>query len=180
MARGYHATGLNQIVQGSMAPKGSLYFHFPGGKEEIVSAAIQLAGEWTCARVKEILDKEGTVADAMAEVAMHFAHMQKESYFAHGCALASVGQELTGSDKRLLKAVKEGFVAWRQLFVNRFIQAGFAAEDAENWADFSLSTIEGAQMLSKAQRDTRPLVASAKLLHQLIDKAEADHQRAGQ
>ena len=42
--RGYAASGLNEIVARSGAPKGSLYFHFPGGKEELAIAAMEHAG----------------------------------------------------------------------------------------------------------------------------------------
>ena len=34
--RGYHGTSLNDILSASGAPRGSLYFHFPGGKDQLV------------------------------------------------------------------------------------------------------------------------------------------------
>ena len=34
--RGYHGTSLNDILSASAAPRGSLYFHFPGGKDQLV------------------------------------------------------------------------------------------------------------------------------------------------
>ncbi len=38
--QGYASTGLNQILQESGAPKGSLYHYFPGGKEQLGLAAV--------------------------------------------------------------------------------------------------------------------------------------------
>ena len=43
--QGFHGTGLQQVLEASGAPRGSLYFHFPGGKEEIGETALTIAGE---------------------------------------------------------------------------------------------------------------------------------------
>ena len=54
--QGYPATGLNEIVKESGAPKGSLYYYFPDGKEQIVSEAVLFAG--SIDRRLYALDKE--------------------------------------------------------------------------------------------------------------------------
>ena len=33
--KGFHATSINDIVERSQAPKGSLYYYFPDGKDQI-------------------------------------------------------------------------------------------------------------------------------------------------
>ena len=43
--QGYHGTALQDILAAGGSPRGSLYFHFPKGKEEIGGAALTLAGE---------------------------------------------------------------------------------------------------------------------------------------
>ena len=42
--QGYHGTGLNELLERSEAPRGSLYHYFPGGKEQIGAEAIGRAG----------------------------------------------------------------------------------------------------------------------------------------
>src|SRR5258707_11323130 len=43
--QGYHGTALHDILAASGSPRGSLYFHFPKGKEEIGEAALTMASE---------------------------------------------------------------------------------------------------------------------------------------
>src|SRR3981189_1585399 len=43
--QGYHGTSLHDLLAAGGSPRGSLYFHFPKGKEEIGEAALTLAGE---------------------------------------------------------------------------------------------------------------------------------------
>jgi TetR/AcrR family transcriptional regulator, lmrAB and yxaGH operons repressor len=39
---GYHGVGINDILAEAQAPKGSMYHHFPAGKEEIAAAVVAL------------------------------------------------------------------------------------------------------------------------------------------
>ena len=41
--RSYHATAFSDVVQESGAPRGSIYFHFPGGKQQLAREVIALA-----------------------------------------------------------------------------------------------------------------------------------------
>src|SRR5260221_3950403 len=57
--RGYHATTFSDVVRESGAPRGSTYFHFPGGKQELAREAIAKAGD----EVEELVDEAARHAD---------------------------------------------------------------------------------------------------------------------
>ena len=61
--QGYAATGLNEIVSRSGAPKGSLYFHFPGGKEELAAAAMERTGEELRGAIAAVIAARPRAAD---------------------------------------------------------------------------------------------------------------------
>lgn len=63
--QGYHATGLAEIVATAGAPRGSLYFHFPGGKEELVCAALADAGAAWRARLEAVIEAAPDVGAAV-------------------------------------------------------------------------------------------------------------------
>jgi TetR/AcrR family transcriptional regulator, lmrAB and yxaGH operons repressor len=39
--RGYHATAISDVLERSGAPRGSVYFHFPGGKPQLAVEAAE-------------------------------------------------------------------------------------------------------------------------------------------
>ena len=51
--RGYHAVGLNEICAAGELPKGSVYYHFPKGKEEIAVAVIDVSKEQIANDIRE-------------------------------------------------------------------------------------------------------------------------------
>src|SRR5258708_13218143 len=69
--RGYHATTVSDVVRESGAPRGSTYFHFPGGKQELARAAIARAGDEMEEMVDEAArhaDDPGSLVPALAQI----------------------------------------------------------------------------------------------------------------
>src|SRR3984885_11651941 len=68
--QGYAATGVKQIVTEAQAPFGSIYHHFPGGKEQLGAEAVRTSG-----RLYELLIPAvfGPASDLVTGVRMFFA-----------------------------------------------------------------------------------------------------------
>src|SRR5258708_26004728 len=60
--RGLQATSFAEVLELTGAPRGSVYHHFPGGKDQLVGAAVDRAG----ARALQTLDrKQGASAEEL-------------------------------------------------------------------------------------------------------------------
>ena len=62
--KGPQGASFNEVLQASGAPRGSLYHHFPGGKDELVLAAMDAAGQRAAALLGPV---RGQPADKAAE-----------------------------------------------------------------------------------------------------------------
>src|SRR5882724_13527835 len=67
--RGYHGTALQDILAAGGTPRGSLYFHFPQGKEEIGQAALALGAEAVRAFITQAADTAEDVAGFLTSLA---------------------------------------------------------------------------------------------------------------
>jgi TetR/AcrR family transcriptional repressor of lmrAB and yxaGH operons len=166
--QGYHATGLLQIVQHSGTPKGSMYFHFPGGKDELAAQALrQAATSWRATLSQALSATAGDLAGDLARVCDLLAAELESTAYTHGCPLATVTLE-TAADNPVLRAVAaEQYRGWETLISERLRAEGLAAEQADAAATLVLSSIEGALLLSRAYHDTTPLKRVAALLPRL-------------
>jgi TetR/AcrR family transcriptional regulator, lmrAB and yxaGH operons repressor len=157
--QGYAGTGLNEIVARSQAPKGSLYFHFPGGKEELAVAAMQRTGEQLRAALAAILASSDDLGEALARLLDALGEGLERSDYRDGCPIATVTLELA-SDSHALRAVAtETFDSWLDALHERLLMAGVAVPVAERRALLVLSAIEGALIIARARRDLAPLLA---------------------
>ena len=88
--QGYNATGLNQIAAESGAPKGSIYFHFPGGKEQLAAEAIATSGEGIRRVIQATLSASPDAATAVRTLATGMAAGLAASSYSDGCPIATV------------------------------------------------------------------------------------------
>lgn len=167
--QGYHATGLLQILEQSRTPKGSLYFHFPGGKDELAAAAPrQAASSWRAVLSAVLSATPGDLAGDLARVCDLLAAELESSGYTHGCPLATVTLETAADNPALRGVAAEQYRGWEALISERLCAEGMPAERADAVATLVLSSIEGALLLSRAYHDTAPLERVAALLPRLI------------
>jgi TetR/AcrR family transcriptional repressor of lmrAB and yxaGH operons len=157
--QGYAATGINEIVAISGAPKGSLYFHFPGGKEELAVAAVTHAGEQLERAIGAMLGSSEDLGEVLARLVDALAGGLEASGYADGCPIATVTLEAANSSEAVRRAATAAFDAWLLALKARLIAAGLDPQAAQRRALLVLASIEGALILARAQRELAPLWA---------------------
>ena len=108
-AQGYHATGLNQIITESGSPKGSLYYYFPQGKEELVAEAIARSGRIVEKNIRAGLARNADAAEAIASFVREIAVGVEASHFSAGSPLTTVALETVNSSERLNLVCREAY-----------------------------------------------------------------------
>ena len=171
--RGYHATTFSEVVRESGAPRGSTYFHFPGGKQELAREAIARAGD----EVEEMVDQAARHADDPASLIRAMAQILtsrlERSGYQSGCAIATMVLELAPGDEEFSADFDSVFARWRAALVARFEPLGITPDRAAALADLTISAFEGAAVLSRAARSTEPFNTTIEALISAIDHAAA-------
>src|SRR5262245_4774617 len=110
--RGYHGTGLNEILAESGAPRGSLYFHFPGGKDQLVMEATRLAVDRITSRRREVLASAATPSAALRAFAEGMAALLSETDYRLGCPIAPIVLDGTEEMPDLAVLSRQTFQEW--------------------------------------------------------------------
>jgi TetR/AcrR family transcriptional regulator, lmrAB and yxaGH operons repressor len=166
--QGYHATGVNQILSDAGAPRGSLYFHFPGGKEELAADAVTLAAGSLDAWIAELMAAAPDAVAAVRSVIEMLATQLVDSSYEKGCPVATVSLELTGEHEQLQQACASAYTSWEQTLAERLRADGFTESAAREYATLLLAAIEGALLLARAYRSPHPLQRLAATVSTLL------------
>lgn len=162
--QGYHATGLNQILAASGAPKGSLYYYFPEGKEELTAEAIRRTGLLVATRIKEGLASSDDPYEAIRTFINGIAYHVEASGFRAGGPLMIVAMETAISSERLNNACREAYQLLQDAFQAKLSASGYSHVRATQLATFVMSTIEGGIIVSRTNHSGDPLRNAAEML----------------
>ncbi|WP_379127125.1 TetR/AcrR family transcriptional regulator [Paenibacillus sp. sgz500958] len=163
--QGYHATGLNQIIKDSDSPKGSLYYYFPHGKEELALTCINRTSELVAQKLKRSVDRNLNIVNAMNEFILEMAKEAVDSSFKGVVPFSFwLAVETSCISEELRHACQSVFKDWQEVIKLRLVEEGIAEEEAAGKASVVISLFEGALLQALTYRDEGPLLAAAKMI----------------
>lgn len=168
--QGYAATGTNQIVTTSGAPKGSLYHYFPGGKEQIAEASVAHSGELVRGTLDRLL-QESSPADALRAYARLVAGWLQDSAFRDGSPIATTLLELAPGSTPVTAAGRLVYTSWCQLLAHAMVDAGAPADRADRLGRLAIAALDGALLLARVEQSAEPLLAVMDEVAALCDAA---------
>jgi TetR/AcrR family transcriptional repressor of lmrAB and yxaGH operons len=154
--QGYARTGVSQILTESGAPKGSFYFHFPGGKEQLAVEALRASGSAVVDVLKRLAETSASPAELVDSFIGAEATMLEESGFRQGCPIATVALEMSAESESIRTVCREIFDSWIRVFRRHF--EPYLGSGSSDLAEHTVLSLEGALLLSRVQRSTRPLL----------------------
>ena len=93
--RGVAGVTIDEVLTRSGAPRGSVYYHFPDGRNQILTEALQYAGEAITAVIDDAAAKGGTFL--VRQFVDFWEELLAESDFTAGCPVvaAAIGSTET-------------------------------------------------------------------------------------
>ena len=161
--RGLQATSFSEILERTSSPRGSVYHHFPEGKNQLVKAALGLV---TAQMGRVFSPSAGASPEDVTELFLQvWRVVLQRSRFTAGCAVVAV--TVAADSPELMAHVGVIFGAWRRRLADLLEQGGLAPKDAAKFGATLIAASEGAVILCRAEQSMEPFeLVAAQLLEQ--------------
>lgn len=160
---GVAGTGIAEILSTSGVTRRSIYLNFPGGKAELVAAATRSAGDELTTTLRDCIgqpDPIGAFTGVWSEILI-------STDFEGGCPIVAAAFSRAEAPEAA-GAAAEVFAEWGRLLAERLHDDGINRAAAQSLSTMIVAALEGAVMLSRAARSTKPLEQVARHLNELI------------
>jgi AcrR family transcriptional regulator len=161
---GYTGTAMSDVIAESQAPRGSLYFHFPGGKEELATEVVLRYTADVIAHINRTAGRTVTAREFVADFLAHFRDEIAASDYREGCAVAPIVVESTPASKPLTAVISRGFRDVIAVLSARLVEKAVPDSDADAIAINILTTMEGALIMSRVLRSISPFDTAISML----------------
>jgi AcrR family transcriptional regulator len=155
--QGMAATGLKQISGAARAPFGSIYHHFPGGKEAITVEVIRCEG----IRYGEFVGAQLAHTDPATGIPQMFENagrlMESQDY-GEACSIETIALEVAGTNEMLRQESATVFEGWLAGIAAWFGRLDITEEQSRRLALTTLTALEGAFVLCRTLRSIEPIV----------------------
>jgi AcrR family transcriptional regulator len=168
--RGAAGVTIDEVLARSGAPRGSVYYHFPEGRNQILAEALQYAGE----AITEVIDHAAQLGGMymVRQFVGFWERLLVESDFTAGCPVVAAAIGSTDDEPQLTTVAGGIFSHWRDALTRAFVSDGFDEPCAASLAIMCIASLEGAVVLCRSTRSVDPLHDVAEQVEFLIKSRE--------
>lgn len=168
--RGMNATSIRDLAKAAKAPLGSTYHYFPEGKKQVITEAIQFAGD----KISGLLTKalEGGSTSGVDSFLQLWRNVIESTDFNAGCPVVAVVMEEAANEdvEAAHQAAAAVFNQWRDLLTESFQQEGVEKGRANALATMIIASTEGALAMCRASKNIEPFDQVTDQLHFLMQE----------
>ncbi|NHN28996.1 TetR/AcrR family transcriptional regulator [Paenibacillus agricola] len=168
--RGYYGVGLNEIIEESGIPKGSLYYYFPKGKEELAIEAINHTKEMVISKIQEVFERIEDPIEAMQALIYQLSEVIGESDHKLGMPIGTIASENYSTSEPIRIACQLAFEDWQSLYKKKLISSGYSEKQSKEVSIIVNALIEGGILLSITSKSGKPLQVIAEQMPLLLIK----------
>lgn len=167
-SKGYLGVGLNEILKACDISKGSLYHHFPNGKEELLVVCIDLMTEEIATQMEDICNHSPSTQTATQTMIEKMVTQFDREGIITGYTFSSIVSEMGSLSEPVRNACDHSFKKIHEIHSNKLMADGFSKETANSIALMITASIEGGIILSLTQKSSEPLKQISQILPKLL------------
>lgn len=168
--RGAAGVTIDAVLSRSGAPRGSVYYHFPDGRNQILREALRYSGDSITGTIDQAADRGARAL--LSEFIKLWERLLTDGDFHAGCPVVAAAISADETDQDLTAEAGTILGRWCTALTRAFVKDGFDDDDAASLAVMSISALEGAIVLSRSTRSVRPLSQVGEQLEFLIKARE--------
>ncbi|MCB0932383.1 MAG: TetR/AcrR family transcriptional regulator [Mycobacterium sp.] len=159
--RGPNAVTLDSVLAHSGAPRGSIYHHFPGGRDQLVIEAAALGADAVAGIVEDNNQSPFAALDGLVDF---WKKMLQDSDFRAGCPIVALAVDGPDRIPDAAQLSQSSFQRMATTLIRLLREAGASQAQARPMANVAIAALEGAVILCRVERSTRPLDDVADML----------------
>ncbi|MEC0368435.1 TetR/AcrR family transcriptional regulator [Paenibacillus chibensis] len=162
--KGYIGVGLNEILKACEISKGSLYHHFPNGKEELLIACLQSMNDVITTDIQDIFNRYPTAREAtQAMIEKLTADFERDGTIT-GYTFSSIVSEIGALSEPIRLACASLYLNMQGIYADKLMADGLPKGAADSTALMMTAAIEGGVMLCLTQKSSGPLQTLSQVL----------------
>lgn len=168
--RGAAGVTIDAVLARSGAPRGSVYYHFPNGRNQILSEALRYAGDSITGVIDGTADRGAKVL--LREFVTFWERLLADGDFTAGCPVVAAVVGSADEEPELSTAAGAILDRWCAALTRAFVADGFDEANSASLATTSIAALEGAIVLCRSTRNAGPLREVGEQLEFLVNARE--------